>query len=364
MLRTFWRKMVAPRLVRRLTPGVADLLSKGGTFLAQFMPAMPQAPCSLRPGPSSSTLSDKVDFLQIYRGYSDDDLIIFEVFKKAGLRPKDGFVTDFLGGRTRVATLYDAVKPLSGQIFGPPVPGDFHAEAVEWLGVMKTALTAKDRYVAMEWGAGWAPWLVAGVKAAQHLGITSCRLYGVEADPVHYGAMHQHLVDNGLVPTEHVLLQGAVGPEAGSAQWPVELDALNQWGSRPIREGSADDIDYLNERIDRFIDIDIFEARELVLRELAWDMVHIDIQGWEGEVCRSCIGVLCERVKWVIIGVHSRILDAELLQIFHAAGWILEHEKPTRFLFQPSKTTFEAMVTADGTQVWRNPRLVPKPSVG
>ena len=90
-------------------------------------------------------------------------------------------------------------------------------------------------------------------------------------------------------------------------------------------------------------------------------MVHIDIQGWEGEVCRSCIDALSERVKWVVIGVHSRIQDAELLQIFHGAGWILEHEKPTRFRYRPSQVNFEAMVTADGTQVWRNPRLAADP---
>ena len=92
-------------------------------------------------------------------------------------------------------------------------------------------------------------------------------------------------------------------------------------------------------------------------------MVHIDIQGWEGEVCRSCIDLLSERVKWVVIGVHSRVMDAELLEMFHAAGWVLEHEKPTRFRFDTAKTNFEAMVTADGIQVWRNPRMVDSPAV-
>jgi hypothetical protein len=86
-------------------------------------------------------------------------------------------------------------------------------------------------------------------------------------------------------------------------------------------------------------------------------MLHIDIQGWEGPVCRACIGVLSERAKWVIIGVHSRLQEAELLGLFHAAGWILEHEKPTKFRFDRTRTTFESMVVQDGTQVWRNPRL-------
>jgi hypothetical protein len=65
----------------------------------------------------------------------------------------------------------------------------------------------------MEWGAGWAPWLVAGAKAAQHLGIDEWMLYGVEADPAHFKSMRQHFEDNGLLSGKHVLLQAAVGIE-------------------------------------------------------------------------------------------------------------------------------------------------------
>ena len=120
----------------------------------------------------------------------------------------------------------------------------------------------------------------------------------------------------------------------------------------------SQDTDYLLERVNRFLQVNILEARALVLREPIWDMVHLDIQGWEGEVCRSCIDVLTERARWVVIGVHSRIQDAELLVIFHGAGWILEHEKPTRFTYQRAQSNFESMVVADGTQVWRNPKMV------
>lgn len=313
--------------------------------------------------PAIERISGEIGALQIFKGYEESDLTVFQLFAKQGLKSQSGFVTDFLGGRTRVSTLYDAVKPLDGQVLGFPIPGDFHAETVEWIGVMKTALTAQHRYVAMEWGAGWAPWLVAGAKAAQHLGISDIKLYGVEADRSHFSAMQQHFLDNGFTPADHVLLQAAVGAKHGSAKWPDEPDPRNQWGARPVRTGFAQDIDYLCERVDRFVTVEILQAKQLLLREATWDMVHIDIQGWEGEVCRSCISTMSGRVKWVVIGVHSRIQDAELFQIFHGAGWMLEHEKPTKFRYRPSQENFEAMVTADGTQVWRNPRLAVAPNV-
>ena len=357
MLRMFWREMIAPQLARRLAPRIGGMLSGDKDFVA--WPAAPTTPQPIPvPHPAKMPVSQRIDWLQIFRGYEDADIGVLDAFARPGLQPKPGFITDFLGAYTRIAFLYDSVKHLDGQVLGVPVPGDFHAEAVEWIGALKTVLTARGRYVAMEWGAGWAPWLVAGAKAAQSRGITDIKLYAIEADPVHFQAIHQHFLDNGLVPSDHVVLRAAVGVAAGSVQWPDEPDAHNQWGSRPIRDASDDDLDYLNNRLDRFIDVQLLEARELILREPVWDMVHIDIQGWEGEVCRSCIDVLGERVKWVVIGVHSRVLDAELLQLFHGAGWLLEHEKPTRFAYQRERATFEAMVMADGTQIWRNPRLV------
>ena len=362
MLKAFWRDVVAPWLVRRLSPRVAAVLARDPSFLSQLAEHSKNQPAvasstSLLAGTAGSPQPSKTGSLQIFRGYEDSDITLFQRFAGHEVRPADGFITDFLGVRTRVSSLYDAVAHLSGLVLNPPDPDDFHAEAVEWIGVLKTTLTAKDRYVAMEWGAGWGPWIIAGAKAAQRLGLVDIRLYGVEADPSHFKAMAQHLLDNGFSPADHVLLQAAVGPENALAEWPDEPDARNQWGARPLREGSDQDIDYLCERVDRFIEVRVIAARDLVLREPVWDMVHIDIQGWEGEVCRACIDVLTERVKWVVIGVHSRIQDAHLLQIFHGAGWILEHEKPTRFKYRPSQQNFEAMVTADGTQVWRNPRL-------
>lgn len=370
MFRKAWPKMMISQFVRRLTSRVGPIRSSEHVLAAQISPPNqnnPNADQERSPSPYPASAIEptppEIGALQLFKGYQDIDLRIFQLFIKQGLEPKLGFVTDFLGGRTRISILYDAVKPLDGQLLGFPIPGDFHAETVEWIGVMKTALTARHRYVAMEWGAGWAPWLVAGAMAAQHLGISDIKLYGVEADRSHFKAMQQHFSDNGFTPEDHVLLQAAVGVKRGSACWPDEPDPRNQWGARPVRVGSAQDIDYLCARVDRFVTVEILQAKKLLLREPTWDMIHIDIQGWEGEVCRSCIGTMSERVKWVVIGVHSRIQDAELLQIFHRAGWTLEHEKPTRFQYRPSQVNFEAMVTADGTQVWRNPRLAAAPNL-
>jgi FkbM family methyltransferase len=350
MSKKLWRDVIAPRLTNRLAARVASLLVGDPAFAAQISRSLPYEPRQ-----SDAT----AESLQSYPGYEGGDLHLFERFRKQNLTPADGFITDFLGCRTRLSSIHDVHAGLGNHVLGFPIPSDYHAETVEWLGLLKTAITAQERYVAMEWGAGWAPWLVAGAKAAQHLGIDEWMLYGVEADPAHFKSMRQHFEDNGLLSGKHVLLQAAVGTEAGQAKWPDDPDPRNSWGTRPVRDNSSADVDYLDKRVDRFSDVQILSARDLILREPQWDMVHIDIQGWEASVCRGCATELNERVKWVIIGVHSRIQEAELLQLFHQNGWVLEHEKPTKFRFDPSRGTFESMVIHDGTHVWRNPKLAP-----
>jgi|SRR6516225_9252053 len=96
---------------------------------------------------------------------------------------------------------------------------------------------------------------------------------------------------------------------------------------------------------------------DLIEAEPLWDMVHIDVQGHEVEICSSCIDSLNERVQWLIVGTHSRKLDGDMLALMYAAGWVLENEKPTKFNFSREASSLEAMTLYDGIQVWSNPRL-------
>ena len=60
----------------------------------------------------------------------------------------------------------------------------------------------------------------------------------------------------------------------------------------------------------------------------------------------------------MLIGTHSRQLEARLLTQLHGAGWILEAEKPCQFHYKGGNESFEAMTLVDGVQCWVNPKLV------
>jgi FkbM family methyltransferase len=294
--------------------------------------------------------------MQMYSGYSEPELAILAQFQNAEARPERGFVVDFLGVRHRLSALWPAARRLDGQVLGQPVPGDFHAETVEWVGTLKSVAAAKDRFVAMELGAGYGTWVVGSGVAARQRGITSIKLYGVEADPQHFASMEQHFRDNGFEPAEHRIIQAAVGVEAGVARWPKLPDSSEPvgWGVRPVH---GNEQEYMGRAFEEMIEVKVVAMRELIALEPEWHLVHIDVQGHEFNIIRSSIDLLNERVRWMVVGTHSRKIDGDILEIMCRAGWALENEKPTKFQFWENPVTLEAMTTHDGTQVWRNPRF-------
>jgi FkbM family methyltransferase len=291
--------------------------------------------------------------LQLFKGYLDSDTAIISEFARHDQKPEAGFIVDFLGVRTRATSLWPDARALAGNVIKAPVPGDFHAETIEWLGLLKSVKAARDKYVAIELGAGFGPWAIAGGTAARSRGIRTIKLYAVEGDPQHFRFLRQHFEDNGFNPNEHVLLEAVVGVEAGVAQWPLMEDTSAEWGSRPILE----DGDYLGRTFESTQNVTVIPMADLIRREQHWDLVHIDVQGHEVEICRSCLNDLNERVSWIVVGTHSRKLDGDMLELLCRADWELEHEKPTKFRYYRNPKTLEGMTLADGTQVWKNPRF-------
>lgn len=309
--------------------------------------------------PSSPTDSDiapvtpSVSPLHLFPGYTSSDLEILQRHACDNLVAEPGYVIDFIGGRTHESILWSAVRHLAGTVGGLPVPADYHAETIEWVGLLKSIESCRGRFVAMELGAGWGPWITAGAIAARNAGITEIRLTGVEADPGRFDLMRRHLADNGFDPDSQMLIRAAVGAERGHAKWPVISLPAEAGGARPTRGGNTGDIAYSGIRAG--IDVEIVAFRDLLAREAVWDLLHIDIQGWEVEVCESAREMLCERVKWLVVGTHSRALDGQMVELMWQLGWQLENEKPTIFIFRPGTESLELMTTVDGCQVWRNP---------
>ncbi len=102
----------------------------------------------------------KAHHLQIYSGYAESDVQLLKRFvKQAGLRldPIGGYIVNFLGAKTWAGSVGNASKPWAGKVLPIPNPGDYHAEAIEYIGLLKSIFAAlpRKKYAVMELGAGW-----------------------------------------------------------------------------------------------------------------------------------------------------------------------------------------------------------------
>jgi FkbM family methyltransferase len=331
-----------------------DLLQSRRTTRHEMAVALALSPeFRTKVGAEHTMLSDP----RVFAGYDEKDLSIFECFKDPFVQPQPGFVTDFLGSRTRISSLWNGCETLDNRVLGLPIPGDYHADVLEWLGTLKAVLAAKNRLAVMELGAGYGPWLAVSGVAARRRSIEKMVLCGVEADPGRFAMMRQNLEDNDLLSHEVILLEAAVGISDEVVRWPRLQDPRNDAGARPFRQGNVDDANYLEGRasFDQMIDVRLVSFEELLQRQGIWDLVHIDVQGTEVELCRACLDDLSQRVRYLVVATHSRKLDGELMELMLDGGWNLEHEKPTRWAHNPKASSLIQLTTIDGTQVWRNP---------
>jgi len=187
-------------------------------------------------------------------------------------------------------------------------------------------------FVAVELGAGWGPWLVAAHAAARRKGIRNIRLIGVEACREHVEMLHQHFADNGILPSDHVIIHGAVGPHDGTAWFP-EIDPMENWG-QPAHFYPTPNMSTLP-----------CISFPTLLRDHAHaNFIHCDIQGSEYEVLPAAIETLNCKVRRVIVGTHSPEIDAQMRALFEGHHWHLEAAA--------AWTSID-----DGTQVWHNKML-------
>ena len=203
---------------------------------------------------------------------------------------------------------------------------------------------SSDHFVAAELGAGWGPWVVASGHIARRLGRTSIRLYPVEADPGKFKFLLDHLSNNGFADQEENAQEAIIGPREGFAHYPI-IDAAINWGAGATFEDVSDP--------SKFRSVKSITLAHLLSNEPLFDFVHCDIQGAELEVISASISALSAKARYLVVGTHSRKIEAELLELLLASGWRLENEQPA--MYDCSRAI--PFVVHDGTQVWRNAAL-------
>jgi len=297
---------------------------------------------------------------RLFEGFDRNELSLFKHFDTRDVKTTPGFLTEWIGSRVRLSSLWQSAihVGVDASVRPIPVPADYHADAVEWIGTLKSVLAAKDSFSVMELGAGHGPWLAASCSAARHRGIRDLAICGVEADPGRFELLRQNMEDNNLLGSNAVLHRAAIGTERGHALWPRIGQPAEDSGRRVTRRSDTEDNEFLSvaNRFEDFIDVDVIPLSSLLNSHQHWDLIHIDVQGIEVDLCRHSIDHLTNKVRYVVIGTHARWIEGDLMKIFFESGWVLENEKPAKY-YCKAHSEINCNVFVDGTQVWRNPKL-------
>jgi hypothetical protein len=269
------------------------------------------------------------------------------------LRPTDGYLTNFLGVLLDPRYFPGLLDGKGGQVEGVPIPANWHADLAEWAAALRAVELSRDRFTVLELGCGWGCWLNNAGAAARRLG-RDVRLIGIEGDEGHVAFAHEATAVNGFAPGQVTIHRGVAAADSGVALFPRQAKAGVAWGLEPVF--GATEAQRRRAAAERTHDeVPMIALGEILAPVPRLDLLHVDIQGGEAELVAGTREVLRNKVAYLVIGSHSRQIEGRLFDMLLADGWRLEMERPAILVLTDSGP----VVSVDGVQGWRNPRLLP-----
>lgn len=260
------------------------------------------------------------------------------------------FHIDFLGVKTD-PKFYHEIKPTpAGEVEGA-LP-KFGPQFYEWIATLGAARNAREKFVMVELGAGYGPWLVRGAAAVRRHQDIPIQLIGVEPHALHHQWMQEHFANNGLDPAQHTLLHGLVTPKPGN------FDFLETAADKPSYDSKI--LSSIAGRLfggGRVSKLRGYSLNELLADCEYVDLLHMDIQGAELDVIKASLDVLAKKVRVMCIGTHSKEIDEGLVKTLTDAQWLPRWVYPRQTKWA---TMWGIIQFADGCHVWLNSRLLRK----
>jgi FkbM family methyltransferase len=277
---------------------------------------------------------------------------------------------DFIGMRTRCEFLR-VLSPSSNA--GSPVPA-LNEDYFEWIDLLLSVCDARDRYTAVELGAGYGCWGIRAALAARDQGIGKIRIGLVEAEPAHLSFLRQQLSDNAIGPEEVNIHECAVSDEDGAAEFYVGSptnfgeETPRTWYGQAISKDYERAADLPLETADTYyghpvltyasgwkaIAVEKTDIRRILRQYEEIDLLDLDVQGEELKILSAGADLLDRQVKRIHVGTHSPELEEGLRKLFRGRGWHLLRDYGCN---KVNPTPFGEVEFVDGVQSWINLRF-------
>jgi hypothetical protein len=150
----------------------------------------------------------------------------------ADLKPRDGYLTNFLGVVIHCKFLPKILEDRGGQVEGIPIPANWHADIAEWGAALRAVDLAKKTFAMAELGCGWGCWMNNTGVAARRRGLKPY-LIGVEGDKGHVAFAREACATNGFGEDKVRLYHGIAAATTGTALFPRQTTSGVEWGLEP-----------------------------------------------------------------------------------------------------------------------------------
>jgi len=296
-----------------------------------------------------------------FSGFIDGDIPLLEKYRnKENIDGKEGYITDFIGIRHNLGCLPESLMSFSGMVFNKiPIPWDgIHAETIEYVSCFTSIESSRQSsYTMIELGAGWGPWMSISGRAAIKNGIKQINLIGVEGANNKIPFLKKHLTENNLRPQSEdfktsflykdgevktKIYDGVVNTDGTYMEFPdVPVD---HYGASLVHKISAP-----------LVKVKGFSLSSIISPYPYIDFAHLDLQGYEKELIFENIDLLKEKVKYLFIGTHSRLIEAFLVEFLYENNFILLREQPCLVHWpDQSPDNFISHTYIDGSQFYVN----------
>jgi len=216
---------------------------------------------------------------------------------------------------------------------------------------MGGCLTGRDSFTVVELGCGCGIWLNNAGVAARRIGL-AVHLIGVEGEGSLLEFARQTCTTNGFSKEQLDLHQGIAASWSGIALFPKSDAAGADWGLEPVF-GATGAQRAKALASGKYTELSVIPIHELIDLRDRIDLLHIDIQGGEADLIAGSTETLNCKVAYVLVGTHSRQIEGRIIDIMLQEGWTLEVERSAILALNSGVP----LVTVDGVQAWRNPRL-------
>lgn len=290
------------------------------------------------------------EFLYHYNCEFDAVNVIARFWNREAV-PHPDLATNFLGTRIPPKVHPPKLNALRGRVEPPPNPGNWHADIAEWAAALRAVNQSTDTFRIIELGCGWGCWLTNTGVAARAIG-RRVDLIGVEGNHLHLVNAEQTLRLNDFGPEAFTLFHGIAAPREGKALFPSPDAEKTIWNGEAVFYPDAATL----KRAEADPAVQVLDCYPLARLSdgKRVDLLHIDIQGAETDYVAGNMHDIDKLVARVLIGTHSRSIEGHLMDMFLAAGWRLEMERPALIPLKAGKPH----TTIDGVQMWANPALV------